>query len=409
MQLSNAHSIFFFRFYFIQSVRCSSFSSYAYSTSTSLHPWSISTTSSLRTHFRKGTINMPFTPLKKGTKGPHDRNMAMRLSGLEKLLHPNTLPPAGIDVLLSMLNVDDMQNLRAVNRHLSRSLLLKDVLKDPHHSILGKRMGTPCQEVMIPWPRWKLGNSRGRMCGNGPHNGYTTRYCQFHPDNRSYAVCETCRRMDPDLNPVDHHYELICSPCRLRIAKERPGEFNTCTCWKAINDDQRMKAAGWSCTDCFDLMPSSLYNMANDRYKQVIEPPSDPARSHWSIPSDPWNDFEHFCAICHTLVFVSDCIGSTVWRRELLLDDDERRMDRVADQSDPSMSFCPACCGIIRPPWARTPEQEDQRTGENHKIFPFWFFDPNYVPLQILDRLIGYLPDWFCNPYMLPDWFSSEY
>ncbi|MCJ1393358.1 hypothetical protein MMC18_006231 [Xylographa bjoerkii] len=210
------------------------------------------------------------------------------LSGLEVLL-TNT-PPDLTDTIFYALNFSDALALRRVNRKLAHSYALVSILQQPFR---GRRLGGSCRaEIAKSWQKTREPEGRnpghnvyvlkgfpeGRrvVCGNGPHNGHITRYCESHTANverhgkggpieqRSplYEVCGKHRGIAratgrseasqslqrPELNISE--WVPVCETCTMRQIRKSPNGSNSCCCEVGIAAEEALLAQEWNCDGC---------------------------------------------------------------------------------------------------------------------------------------------------------------
>ncbi|MCJ1291940.1 hypothetical protein MMC34_003490 [Xylographa carneopallida] len=210
------------------------------------------------------------------------------LSGLEILL--TNMPPDLTDAIFRALNFGDALALRRVNRNLSHSYAINIILQQPFR---GRRPGGSCQaEIAKGWS--KVGEPEGRnsgysvyvlndfpegwriVCGNGPHNGHVTRYCESHAVNVDrhdsggvverrlplYEVCgkhrdatytTQCLEASQPLNIPQRNiseWVPVCESCTMSQIAKSPNGSNSCCCETTIAADEAFLAQGWNCDGC---------------------------------------------------------------------------------------------------------------------------------------------------------------
>ncbi|MCJ1383993.1 hypothetical protein MMC17_007108 [Xylographa soralifera] len=232
----------------------------------------------------------------------------LSLSGLEILL--TNMPPDLTDTMFCVLNFSDALALRHVNRNLAHSYAINSILQQPFR---GQRLGGSCQaEIARGWLRTT--ESEGRNpgysiyvlkgfpegwrieCGNGPHNGHITRYCESHAANVSrhgtggleeqqpplYEVCGKHRGAAHGAGRFNASQSLhrprqniaewvpICNSCTISQIVKSPNGSNSCCCEAAVAAEEALLAQGWNCDGCVHRLAGLYERKALNGFLRIL-------------------------------------------------------------------------------------------------------------------------------------------
>ena len=184
------------------------------------------------------------------------------------------------------LNLDDIQQLRAVNRNLNRSCLIDEIFRNA--GAADKRLGGAC-EVLVEDKTRKPTLGEGvaaKECGNGPHNGRITRYCRMHG-----TLLNICRRHTYREDRSDEIEAMwihgVCSHCQGESRLD-PGDSN-CTCEDTLRN--------WCCKVCArkKILDWKQYS------DQIVRGLEDKKAKGYRLQC-PWNP-KRLCRVCHERMY----------------------------------------------------------------------------------------------------------
>ena len=233
------------------------------------------------------------------------------LTGLEVLL--TNMPPDLTDTIFLALTFGDALALRQVNRNLAQSYAINSILRQPFR---GRRLGGSCQaEVVRDWSKTREPSGGNReyelyvlesrpehshvVCGNGPHNGHITRYCESHTAHTScrspgnvleqrsrpshlYEVCEKHRGTEhatgqsAGTQSFDRsrknipEWMPVCESCTMCQIARNPRGSNSCCCEAAIASDEALLAQGWNCEGCVHRQAQSYALKAIAGFMKIL-------------------------------------------------------------------------------------------------------------------------------------------
>ena len=230
------------------------------------------------------------------------------LSGLEVLL--TNMPPELTDTIFRGLNFSDVLALQCVNRNLAHSYTINSMLQQPFR---GQRLGGSCRaEKARGWS--KVGEPEGRnpgysiyvlkgfpegwriVCGNGPHNGHITRYCESHMANVGqngsgglveqqsplYEICGKHRGVPNATNrskaSQSRHgprrdiseWVPICDSCTISQIAKSPNGSNSCCCEATIAAEEALLAQQWNCDGCVHRLADSYERKALGGFLRIL-------------------------------------------------------------------------------------------------------------------------------------------
>ena len=215
----------------------------------------------------------------------------LNLSGLEIIL--DYLPRDATNVMLSCINLRDVQQLRLCSRRLAGSPELHGLIRDPGRL---NRLGAQCQGRLGSWIWDPAINDFRRdtiQCPNGPTSTSIIRYCEnplrwcdFDPsknpkvplppqDGRLVNFCYSCTgaaaMVDPRprlgtgwdvFNKIGFTTEPLCNTCSADQIAQHPEGCNTCTCMDKI----RQK---WRCRPCSEAIARGFLRHALERRSEL--------------------------------------------------------------------------------------------------------------------------------------------
>ena len=136
-------------------------------------------------------------------------------------------------------------------------------------------------------------------CGRGPATGDAIGFCQTHPNGQTVELCESCgtsnqivlaqqtseeRRMWL-LHEVHGLQKSVCKCCERAQIASHPNGINTCTCYRMLDQEQRLTMTKWRCHECIEILPEILHQ--NYRVRRMTLQRND-AGAH----------FSEYCGLC---------------------------------------------------------------------------------------------------------------
>ncbi|MCJ1478576.1 hypothetical protein MMC13_007257 [Lambiella insularis] len=202
------------------------------------------------------------------------------------------MPPDLTSSLFLHLNYSDVMALSAMNRKMSHSYILDSIIKSPFYS---HRLGGKCQ-AKLPSDVLGTRDSHASMClcegskthsrhhcpksynicGNGPHNGHITQYCESHSIDSKHvlesgkrqsigSLFEVCQKHRGKLSAqctstqsallFQTHKDIcewvpVCERCTVNQILENPDGLNSCSCEKMVMAEEKLLQEGWNCGSC---------------------------------------------------------------------------------------------------------------------------------------------------------------
>ena len=110
-------------------------------------------------------------------------------------------------------------------------------------------------------------------CGRGPATGDATGFCQTHPNGQIVELCESCGTSNQTvlaqqtseewrmwlLNEVHGLQKSVCKHCERAQIASQPNGINTCTCYRMLDQEQRLTMTKWRCRECIEAVPEILH------------------------------------------------------------------------------------------------------------------------------------------------------
>lgn len=134
------------------------------------------------------------------------------------------------------------------------------------------------------------------ICGNGPHNGHLTLYCESHRRRAGLfdEQCETRTRQDLFEVCEEHRGKAhtkrtleqatllsqiqknicewvpVCESCTVRYISENPYGVNSCTCEATMEEEESVLAHGWNCDSCVHITANANRRKAFRRFLEIM-------------------------------------------------------------------------------------------------------------------------------------------
>ena len=214
------------------------------------------------------------------------------LSGLEVFLY--VLPPDATNVFFERLTYGDIENLQATNLTISRSPALNSVLEDPFEDLWGKKpykahITGSCQRVIQPD---RMSGGLAHVCGWVRSYNIVTKYCEVHPGNSAFEICQRCtfHLTAGTLAPFDTEFptQKVCESCATCRADEMPKHWRACECDPELSESIRSKMHRWICEEC-------VFDPA------IVLPDRTAARNEGLLPEGTVAGARYECPKCHSI------------------------------------------------------------------------------------------------------------
>ena len=136
-------------------------------------------------------------------------------------------------------------------------------------------------------------------CGRGPATGDATGFCQTHPNGQAVELCENCGTSNQIvlaqqtseewrmwlLHETHGLQKSVCKNCERAQIASRPNGINSCTCYRMLDQEQRLTMTKWRCRECIEAVPNILHRNYRERKMTLRR-------------NDTITQFSEYCGLC---------------------------------------------------------------------------------------------------------------